>query len=199
VEKPLAILLVVIAALAMGDAQCPETHGVPNCAAPQLMLADASGDVLSRDDLGHIADVVPPSQRGAKAAPPQPATSPAPAPRAGPPEPTARAEPPAAEEPASSPGPVPAAAATEDGWVVQVAAFENRAAAERGVGRIGLENLTVVPTRRNGEDWYVVLLGTYPSRQQADDSGRAYAEASGGSYWVRRASELQAIRRGGGD
>jgi septal ring-binding cell division protein DamX len=75
--------------------------------------------------------------------------------------------------------------------VVQVAAFDNHAAAETGVERIGHAGLRIAYTYRNGEDWYVLLLGPYANRGQAERAGEAFTESTGGDYWVRPASAVR--------
>lgn len=48
-------------------------------------------------------------------------------------------------------------------------------------------------TRRNGQDWYVLLIGSYSSFEEADTAGREYAEATGQSFWMRDANGLKAM------
>lgn len=82
-----------------------------------------------------------------------------------------------------------------DPFIVQIGAYRSEAAAREQVRRVGDADLRIMPTRRDGEDWYVVLLGAFPSWQEADAAGRAYESASGGSFWVRRSSDLRAVLR----
>ena len=77
--------------------------------------------------------------------------------------------------------------------MVQVAAFREKELAERAARELDLANLVVMPTQRDGEDWYVILLGAWPTYALADEAGRRFVEVKGGSYWVRNAADLQAI------
>ena len=108
---------------------------------------------------------------------------------------------PAAPQPAA---PEPAATIKADGsgvstrilptdFVLQVGAFRERARAVRAAQELGREGVVVVRTRRGEEEWFVVLLGVYPSADEARDAGEAYeAAVPGGSFWVRPGSDLRA-------
>lgn len=164
-----------------GHLPCPDTHGVGDCNAAPPGLVDALQVPRPTDDLRHIAIVIPEPGAEKKAEP------------AAAPEPT----PPQQPVPDSVPEPPKATPATApDGdWVVQVGAFEDRATAQKVVRRLDRDGTVIVPTRQDGKDWNVVLLGSYPSREAADDAGRAYAADTGGSYWVRGATGVEAVRR----
>lgn len=154
-----------------------------------LMLVTAlagGGAPIPPDELRHIADVSPPSQRNAKVEPAEPAPPPEPAPA-----PVPEADTSAAPEPAERAAPT----ALDEGWAVQVGAYADRASAQRAADQIGWQGIVIVPTRRDGRDIYVVLLGTWPSRDEADSRGRGYTSETGGDYWVRSASGLQMIKR----
>lgn len=100
---------------------------------------------------------------------------------------TAVAEPPAAEPRAAE------AAATEN-YVLQVGAFRNQDIAKAGARKIDSDTLTIVPTWRGNETWYILILGAYADRRQAVAAGKAYQqEFEGADYWVRRTSELRAV------
>ena len=77
--------------------------------------------------------------------------------------------------------------------MLQVGAFRDRAYAEKLVAEIGLGELRIMVTRRDDQDWYVLLLGAYyPSRVDAREAGEAYLDAyPGGSIWVREAAGLR--------
>ncbi len=170
------ILLVLIAALTGGGHDCRHAAGSWDCDAMLYLLDDSPG-VPQLKDLRHIADVTPSPDVTAQSDTDTPAISEPPAPDTRP------------ETPTNSPAPVSLATPVE-GWAVQIAAFGDRDAAELGAQRIGIDSVNIVPTRRDGEDWYVLLLGIYPSREQAEQAGLGYAEESGGSYWVRNAAAL---------
>jgi septal ring-binding cell division protein DamX len=85
--------------------------------------------------------------------------------------------------------------AGDDGYVLQVGAFRRQELAVKASRQIGLPALTVVPTRRGEEDWYVLLLGTYPSALDAREAGEAYLDANPrGAIWVRAAADLRESR-----
>ncbi len=166
------ILLLVLATLVAGDQACrePTVGGDWN---PRYYLLADTGSVPRLDDLRHIADVFP----GASQAQTD--------------EQAASDSPPAWE---ADPGPAastsPAMPRSGHGWTVQIAAFDNRVAAEQGVQRIARDNVVIVPIRRNGEEWFVLLLGTYRSQEAAVSAGSQYAEDSGNRYWVRNIDDL---------
>jgi len=161
-----------------------------------LLIAVLAGGSAYADDMGHIADVIHPNQRTAKTRPTAtavplaftqaPASEPAPVQTARPTE---------SPQPPPEPGPEPETSsetpAPQDEWVVQVAAFDNHAAAATGVERIGHADLRIAYTYRNGEDWYVLLLGPYANRGQAERAGEAFTKSTGGDYWVRPASAVR--------
>jgi cell division septation protein DedD len=71
------------------------------------------------------------------------------------------------------------------GWVVSFAALlsEERARETANQIRVGDERPRVQPTPRDGSTIYRVILGPYPTREQAEQVGRA----SGQPYWVYEA------------
>ena len=121
------------------------------------------------------------------------------------PAPTAEAapEPPLQDQPAAAPvavieraaasEPSPAAAAdSSESYVLQVGAFRTRELAETAASQITLEELRIIPTRRDGEDWYVLVLGAYHSSFEAREAGQAYMDAfPTGTIWVREAADLK--------
>ncbi|MCZ6831367.1 MAG: SPOR domain-containing protein, partial [Gammaproteobacteria bacterium] len=81
---------------------------------------------------------------------------------------------------------------SEETYVLQVGAFIEPVSAERAVRKIGLEELRIIATRRDGHDWYVLVLGAYHSREDAREAGEAYLNAyPKGSIWVRAAADLK--------
>lgn len=76
--------------------------------------------------------------------------------------------------------------------MLQVGAFREQASAERAAKVIGLEELRIIATRRDEQDWYVLVLGSYKSRVGAREAGEAYLHAyPKGSTWVRAAADLK--------
>ena len=100
---------------------------------------------------------------------------------------------PAATAPPAA-APVAESPAEVSGFVVQVGAFREPAQAQAAARQIDLSSLVIMPTRRDGEDWYVVLLGAFPSYEEAREAGEIYAaRVPGGSYWVRSAQDLRDV------
>ena len=86
--------------------------------------------------------------------------------------------------------PAPASDSLE-GYVLQVGAFSSRASAAKAERQIDSPELKVMATRRNYEDWYVLVLGTYPGKSEAQEAGRAYLQRyPNGSVWVRVAADF---------
>ena len=67
-----------------------------------------------------------------------------------------------AVDPVSRDEAVPLDGAELNAFVVQIGAFRSEQRAQRAVREFGLPQLAIIPTRRGDEDWYVILLGTYP-------------------------------------
>ncbi len=199
------ILLVLIVALASGDQYCSGSNSAQECSDTVLALADTSVIMLPADERRHIADVTPPGKAKAKLNTAEPARAEEPAPPSRPDQPSQSRAATSAPEPApqldppsdARPEPAPSPEATEltGGWAVQIAAFGDRDSAEQGVDRIGLDEVIILRTRRSGKDWYVLLLGSYSSKDEAESAGRDYATNTGGSYWVRDAYGLKKIQR----
>lgn len=92
---------------------------------------------------------------------------------------------------ASEPAPV-ADKDSEKAYVLQVGAFREQAVAVRAAEATGMEELKIMATRRDGQDWYVLVLGSYETREDARAAGEAYLDAHPkGSVWVRAAVDLQ--------
>jgi len=82
--------------------------------------------------------------------------------------------------------------AKEAMFVVQLGAFQEQASAQRAARAIGQPGLRVQATQRNGQDWYVLLLGSYKSREDAEKASASYLQAHpNGSTWVRSTADLQ--------
>ena len=95
-----------------------------------------------------------------------------------------------APRPADASGAVPMAV---DDYVLQVGAFQERQLAVAEAQRLGRPDLLVLPTERDGREFFVLVLGVYPTREAADQAGEAYlADQPGGSVWVRPASDVKA-------
>lgn len=178
--------------------------------APASVLAQSASTPIPTDEYGHLAEVIEPGAKSSKmmvvdtsmtverkpeppAAPAAP--EPAPAPVATPvavvePAPTPATEPDPEPEPIPAPEPESAGTPLTGDWVVQVGAFGTMEAAERGAELTGRDGVVIMPIRQDGKDWYVVLLGSYDSRSEADDTGRGYMNETGDSYWVRQSSGL---------
>lgn len=99
------------------------------------------------------------------------ATAPAPAPAE-----STKTAPPARDTVVAAPKPAPR------GFVVQFAALLSESAARARASQIRSGSLTarVEPSQREGVTIYRVILGPYPTKDDADRAGRA----SGQSYWV---------------
>jgi septal ring-binding cell division protein DamX len=109
-------------------------------------------------------------------------------------EPEPRLEPTPA--PADSPADAGAEAAEllgENTYIVQIGAYRNREAAYSEARRLAYSGMVVVNTHSDGKDWFVLLLGTYPSWTEAREAGLDYEATEGGSYWVRTARDLQQV------
>ncbi len=94
------------------------------------------------------------------------------------------------EQPAPS---AVAVAGPTGAFIVQVGAYRERAQAQETADRLPYDGLEVVPTEREGEVWYVLLLGAYSDIETARAAGAEYEASTGGSYWVRTAADLQSV------
>ena len=84
------------------------------------------------------------------------------------------------------------AAALDKTWALQVGAFKDAEAAEQAVADSGMETILIVPTERDGEAWFVLLLGTYERKVDAREAGQAYMGAfPEGKTWVRKSEEIK--------
>jgi hypothetical protein len=81
-----------------------------------------------------------------------------------------------------------------DAWVLQVGAFLDRARARVAADMIADDNRVIVPIKKDGEDWYVLLLAAFPSYALAQKAGEIYLQAHPrGSIWVRSAAGLREV------
>jgi septal ring-binding cell division protein DamX len=79
-----------------------------------------------------------------------------------------------------------------DAWVLQVGAYRDRDRARVAADMIADDNLIVVPIKKDGGDWYVLLLGAYPTYALAQRAGEIYLlDHPGGSIWVRSAAGVR--------
>ncbi|MGE3772447.1 MAG: SPOR domain-containing protein, partial [Gammaproteobacteria bacterium] len=145
-----------------------------------------------------VAPVPPP------AAAPEPivAPKPAPAPPAPKPAPTPAAKPP----PVSSPAPMKGTGFSADwllkqprgAYTLQLAGVRDRASATRFIQRHGLgAEATVLTTRRDGQPWYVLVHGYYPTRQAALAAAARLPAAVRKEVkpWARTVGELAKLPR----
>ena len=81
-----------------------------------------------------------------------------------------------------------------DAWVLQVGAFRDRDRARVATEMIADDNLIVVPIRKDGQDWHILLLGAFPSYALAQRAGDIYLlDHPGGSIWVRSAAGVRGV------
>lgn len=86
----------------------------------------------------------------------------------------------------------PLAAVPDGYYALQVAAHDSLADAERFVAERQVEGLLIVPGSRDGRDYFVVLLGTYPTLADARQAAAAMPEAlSDIEPWVRPVGPLR--------
>jgi septal ring-binding cell division protein DamX len=80
-------------------------------------------------------------------------------------------------------------------YVLQVGAFRDVTAAQRGAREIELAPLRIIATRRNAQNWYVLVLGAYEELVDAREAGAAYRSAyPRGGVWIRTAADLEDAR-----
>lgn len=132
------------------------------------------------------APVVPPETPAPVRAAPPAARQTVPAPP--PARPTPRPRPPAAAE--------PLAQAPDTAWVVQLAATESNTRLRSYAARNELSSYVILHTRRNGQDWYVLLLGGYHPNQAAAQAALARLPEglrSETTPWVRSVRSLRKL------
>ena len=63
-------------------------------------------------------------------------------------------------------------------------------------GEIDSELVVIVPTRRQQEDWYVLLYGNYPSYEAAQTAGEQFAQDyPRESWWARNTEVIRKVLR----
>jgi septal ring-binding cell division protein DamX len=144
------------------------------------------------------------------AAPPPPKPTPAPVPAAPPtPKPVPKPAPPPAAPTPPKPVPPPAARVTgfssdwllkqpRGAYTLQLAGVRDRAAAGRFIQRHGLSaEATILTTRREGQAWYVLVHGYYPTRQAALAAAARLPAAVRKEVkpWARTIGELASLPR----
>lgn len=102
--------------------------------------------------------------------------------------------------PPARPRPVPSddplARAPESAWVVQLAATESEARLRAYAARNGLADIAIVRTRRDGRDWYVLLLGGFLASRDAAEATLARLPESlrvETAPWVRSVRSLRKL------
>ncbi len=148
-----------------------------------------------------------PAKSEPPAAPPQPPTRPAPQPQHRPaPESAPAAKPAPKTETAPTPsatgrGSVPSGLwdrrwllqQPKDHVTLQLLSTRQKANVERFVKRHGLDGMAVAfETRRNGQTWYSVVVGSYPDRTQAQKAFRQLPQSVQKLQpWIRRFDGIQ--------
>jgi len=78
-----------------------------------------------------------------------------------------------------------------DKYVVQIAAYRDKSEAQARLARLG-ENLRVVPTTRSDGTWYLIMLGSYLDRADAEEAAIAFIDRHPeADYWVRSITGLR--------
>jgi DamX protein len=85
-------------------------------------------------------------------------------------------------------------------YVVQVGAYRTKEKAQAAARSINGDRLVVLPTVKGGQDWFVLLLGAFPTLAEARAAGDAYRRnVPGASYWVRSAEDLRRVLKSEAD
>lgn len=197
---------------AAGPAPGATEPAAPTAAGETVTSADTSPSAgAGPEDAGpDPVRIEAPADSPAPAAAPQAPPVPAPAPPAVEPPPArTQGRPPA---PAIAPPPVPAkpparprtpqpaaeplARAPDTAWVVQLAATESETRLRSYAERNGLSGYVILRTRRNGQDWHVLLLGGFhPNQAAAETALTRLPEAlrSETTPWVRSVRSLRRL------
>ena len=185
----LGSILILIVALAAGDWQCEKRGGLWDCRPPVPVVAPVATPAPSA-----VVEPAVPLDAPA-AAPPLPAEPDAPvaalpalqAARSTPTEPIGTASTQGQNHAVTNP-------TLGEAWVVQIGAFREQEAAQAAAQALKDGGATILPIEREGEAWYVLLLGAYAAKSDAQRAGDAYAK-SGGDYWIRSARSLQKLAK----
>jgi septal ring-binding cell division protein DamX len=83
---------------------------------------------------------------------------------------------------------------TLHGYVLQVGAYRDEVTAKEKAALIGDGRTFVVPIRREGQDWYVVLYDNYANRQSAELAAEQFhRDFPRESFWIRDAAQLRKV------
>jgi Uncharacterized protein conserved in bacteria len=75
-------------------------------------------------------------------------------------------------------------------FTLQLASMGDRASIQKVVENKGLQGTKIIPQERNGEQNYVLLTGSYATRQQAENAASTYKSKFGISPWIRKIKDL---------
>lgn len=94
------------------------------------------------------------------------------------------------------PQPVPLTDLPPDYYAVQLIAMSDKAGLESFVERQGIRSMSAARVERDGELYFVLLLGIYETRDIARQAIDAMPEVHGAEPWIRPLGSLQrAMRR----
>lgn len=75
-------------------------------------------------------------------------------------------------------------------YTLQLASMSERNSVEKMIEQKNLKGARIIPLKRNGEPYYVLLTGSYESRSEADKAAQSYKANFGISPWVRKIKDL---------
>ncbi|NCN43121.1 MAG: hypothetical protein CO158_00785 [Piscirickettsiaceae bacterium CG_4_9_14_3_um_filter_43_564] len=75
-------------------------------------------------------------------------------------------------------------------YTLQLASMSERSSVEKMIEQSKLQGARIIPLKRNGEAYYVLLSGSYESRSEADKAAQRYKNNFGISPWVRKIKDL---------
>ncbi len=75
-------------------------------------------------------------------------------------------------------------------YTLQLASMSERNSVEKMIEQKNLQGARIIPLKRNGEPYYVLLSGSYESRSEADKAAQSYKSNFGISPWVRKIKDL---------
>lgn len=75
-------------------------------------------------------------------------------------------------------------------YTLQLASMSERNSVEKMIEQKNLQGARIIPLKRNGEPYYVLLTGSYESRSEADKAAQSYKANFGISPWVRKIKDL---------
>jgi len=151
--------LILVIALSGAAWQCDNREGLWECRPPPATAAGEAAPTVSADGEGGAGTPVP---EAAATNPTQPIPRAADA-GAGYGAPVNEGAPGAEDaedtEAAAAANTGASTAASADAWVVQIAAYRDKEAAQAAARDISYAGLIIMPIRREGENWFVLLLG----------------------------------------